>query len=182
VLQVWGSPSPQVTGGDWSFRFGNINGPYLFRPTGLSDDWMLQSVQLSGRDITDTPLDVPDGGAITGVQIILTRHAGIVTGNVMTAAGTAAPDSTVIVFAADSQRWGLGTRFVKSTRPDNAGHFSVGGLPAGRYFAVAKDAVTDGQWDDPEFLRSLAADATTVEVRADAEQAVTLTLRTEMSR
>jgi hypothetical protein len=144
---------------------------------------MLQSVQLNGRDITDVPLDVPGGGvSTTGLQIILTRHAGVVTGNVVSPAGAPAPDSTVIVFAADSQRWGLGTRFVKSGRPDNAGHFSVGGLPAGRYFAVAKDGVTDGQWDDPEFLRSIAADATTVELSADAPQAVTLTVRTETAR
>ena len=183
VLPPWGTPTAQTPGSDWSFRFTNIDGPYLFRPTGLPDDWMLQSVRLNGRDVTDAPLDIPKGGSETsGVQIVITRRTATLAGKVVTPAGDPLADSTVIVFAADDRRWGIGTRFVKSTRPDIAGHFSVGGLPPGNYLAIAKDFVADGQWEDPDYLRSLASDASTLTLSEDAEQAVTLVLKPEAQR
>jgi hypothetical protein len=71
---------------------------------------------------------------------------------------------------------------VKTTRPDNAGRYAVGGLPPGPYLAIVKESVIDGQWEDPDYLRSLVSDASKVELREDTEQKMTLVLKPEPQR
>jgi hypothetical protein len=183
VFPAVSSPSPQAPGGDWSFRFTNIDGPYLFRLTDLPDEWMLKSVLLNGRDVTDTPLDVPRGGSETsGLLLVLTRHAARLSGEIHGPDGKAVAEGTVVVFSADDRRWGFGTRFITTTRPDNAGRWAVGGLPPGAYLATVKESVIDGQWEDPDYLRSLMPDARKIELSEDADQKMTLVLKAEAQR
>jgi hypothetical protein len=70
----------------------------------------------------------------------------------------------------------LASRFVRSARPDNAGKFAIGGLPAGVYGAVARDFIVDGQWEDPAFLNSLRDTATRVELTEGGMQTIALKL------
>jgi Carboxypeptidase regulatory-like domain len=183
VLPAWDAPRPQTVGSDWSFRFTNIDGGYLLRLTGLPDEWMLKAVRLNGRDVTDTPLEIPKGGSeVTGVQIVLTHQAAKVTGDVLDARGDRLGDSTVVVFAADRRLWTIGTRFVRWVRPDRAAHFAIGSLPAGTYFAIARDDVAEGQWEDPEFLDSLIPDATRFELSEAGSEKLTLTVKSDLPR
>lgn len=176
VLPLWGAPRDATPKADWTFTIPDVDGPYLFRVTGLPDDWMLKRVIAGGRDYTDTPLTVRRGGAdIGGLQVVLTRKGARLTGKVVDGAGASAPDTTIIVFADDPAKWGVGSRFVKAVRPDGSGRFSVGGLPPGVYRAIAIDEVTDGEWEDPEFLDSLARRATKIELAEGASETITLT-------
>jgi hypothetical protein len=159
VLPIWGTPSVQAVRPDWTFRINNIDGSFLFRPTGMPDEWMLKAVRAGERDITDIPIDIPRGGSDTAVRIVISRSAGKVSGQVVAADGAPTADSTIVVFASDSRLWGPGTRFVKAVRPNSEGRFVIGGLPPGAYRAIARDFVVDGQWDDPEFLRSASPHA-----------------------
>jgi hypothetical protein len=131
---------------------------------------------LSGRNHVDTPLEVAAGVETTGVQLVVGNNGATVTGTVVTRDGIPAPDSTVIVFPPESGRWTIGSRFTKAVRPDNAGRFSVRGLPAGSYRVAVRDFVAEGQWEEPEFLATLLATSTRVDVTAGAEAAVKLTL------
>ena len=142
LLPPWGAPSAQTVVGDWSVRFRNIQGPHLFRATGMPDDWMLRAVRLGNRDITDVPFDVPSGGVETaGLELVLSKKTARVVGDVVSESGAPVPDSTVIVFSSDAQRWGPDSRFMKSARPGSQGHFAVAGLPTGSYLAIARDFV-----------------------------------------
>jgi hypothetical protein len=47
----------------------------------------------------------------------------------------------VIVFAEDAKLWGTASRFVRTARPDADAHFSIVGLPAGRYLAVHRQRI-----------------------------------------
>ena len=177
VFPAWNAVRPQPIRADGTFRLQNLEGPYLFRVTGITDDWMLKSVQLGGRDITDQPLAVTRGEPdVEGLRIVLSRKGAKIAGQVADGAGVPAPDTTVIVFAEDRSMWGLASRFVKAARPDSAGRFSIAGLPAGIYRAIARQVVTDGQWEDPEFLQSLLKDAVRVELTEAASQIVKLTV------
>jgi hypothetical protein len=71
---------------------------------------------------------------------------------------------------------------VKSVRPDRPGHYAIGGLPVGSYFATAKDYVADGQWEDPEFLDTLIPGATKFELSEGASQKLTLTIKLDPLR
>ena len=66
---------------DWSFKLGSPGGKFLFRVTGLPDDWTLAAVRLDDKDISDVPYNVPTGGReISGMQMVLTRKIGRVIG------------------------------------------------------------------------------------------------------
>jgi hypothetical protein len=160
------APGAASVAGDGSFRINNIAGQYLLRVTGLPDDWMLAAVNVGGRNTTDAPLTIAAGTEATA-HIVLTRTMAKVDGAVATASGDPAPDSTVLIFADDPSRWTIASRFVRVTRPDRSGRFSAGGLPAGIYRAIAREYVAEGQWEDPDFLRSLLPDATRFELAAD---------------
>jgi len=176
-LQLWEGESPQVVRGDWSFAFNGMTGRFLFRVNGLPEDWMLRSVQLNGRDITDIPLETPpDGAPLTGLRMVLSQKGASVTGVVLDAHGAPLPDSSVVVFAEDSSLWAPGTRFVKSARPDLEGRFVVSGLPAGVYLVVPKDFVAEGEWEDPAFLRSLVPLATKITLPEGTTQELSLTV------
>jgi hypothetical protein len=175
-LQVWGSPSPQPLGPDWTFRFVSLQGRFLFRLSGLPDSWMLRDVYLGDRTVTDTPIEIaPGSGEIKGLRAVITRSAGHLAGRVVDLEGKAHGDGTVIVFAADPSRWTIASRFVAAVRPARDGRFSLR-LPAGAYLATARDFVVEGSWEDPEYLRSIAGEAVKLELREGASETITLTV------
>jgi hypothetical protein len=176
VLPGWGEGSGDTVRADWSFNLVNLDGPYLFRLMNLPDGWMVKAVRTGGRDITDTPLSIVRGATVSAVEIVLSRTGASVSGDVVTAAGAPVPDSTVIAFAEQPALWTPGSRFIRATRPDNEGRFSLAGLPPGGYRLIARDVVMDGQWEDPEFLRSLLKESVRVELAASAVETIRLTM------
>jgi hypothetical protein len=180
VLVTWGAPREQPPRPDWSFRFSNMDGEYLFRVNGLPEGWMLKSVFVGGRDVIDTPLTLTRGAPdIEGLQLVLSRTGAKLGGEVVDRDGAPAPDATVMLFGEDRALWGPGSRFIHVTRPDDSGRFALAGLPPGVYRAIARDVVGEGQWEDPEFLQTLLRDASRVELPASASGTIALTLTTE---
>jgi len=166
--------SPEAS---WNFTMQGLGGPFLFRVLGLPDGWALGAVRLGDRDITDVPFDVPTGGKqIDGLKIVLTQKAGKVTGTIVDAAGKRTSGATLIVFADDEKLWMPGSRFVRSIRPKADGTFAVTGLPAGTYRAIAREAVEDGQWEDPAFLESIRDQAARISLGEGATESLVLTL------
>ena len=121
----------------------------------LPDDWVVRSIQLDGRDVTDEPLEARSGETVASLQIVVSNKVNVVAGALTDSKGTATSDGTVLVFADDAQKWIDDSRFVRSARPDQRGTFRMKGLPAGDYLAVALDYVEDGSWNDPEYLESI---------------------------
>jgi hypothetical protein len=175
-LPGWGEGSGDTVRADWSFNLVNLDGPYLFRLLNLPDGWMVKTVRAGGRDSTDTPLSISRGSVVKGLEIVISRKGGRVSGAVVTAAGSPAPDSTVIAFAEEPAQWIPGSRFIRATRPDNEGRFSLAGLAPGAYRVIARDLVVDGQWEDPEFLRSLLRESVRVELAESAVEIIQLTM------
>jgi hypothetical protein len=141
---------------DWTFSLTNIGGLFLFRLAGLPADWMLHAVKLNDEDFTEVPFDVPSGNKqIPGLQIVVTQKVGRISGELHDAEGRPTPEGTVVVFAENPDLWTPGTRFIRSTRPASDGRFSLSGLPAGRYLAIAREFIPAGQWENREFLESV---------------------------
>jgi hypothetical protein len=164
-------------GSDWSFTFKNLGGPFLFRPIGLPDGWMLHRVDLGERDITDVPWNVPTAGkAFTGLKITVTNKVGTISGAVVDSTGQPASGATVVVFSEDPDRWMPYSRFIQTTRPGTDGRFSLTGLPAGVYRAIARDDLEQGQWEDRTFLETVRHDGVRVELAEGASEAITLKL------
>jgi hypothetical protein len=179
LLPGWSDARAQTPKADWSFRIVDADGQYLFRVTGQPDEWMLKAVTHGGRDITDVPLPVARGAAdVEGLQIVMSRKGAAIAGDVVTADGAPGADATVVVFAENRALWSQASRFVKAARPDDRGHFSIAGLPAGVYRAIAQDAVVDGQWEDPDFLQTVMNASTRIELAAAGSETVKLVLET----
>jgi hypothetical protein len=161
---------------DWSFKLAQLGGPFLFRLIGLPQGWTLGAVRLDDKDITDAPWDVPTGGRqIGGLKIVVTQKVGRVAGGVVDESNQPTSNATLVVFAEDETLWIPGSRFVRTTRPDRDGRFSIAGLPAGTYRAIARAYIEDGQWEDPKFLEE--ARDTAVKFILGEGGAQTLTLK-----
>ena len=145
---------------DWSFKLSNLGGPFMFRIRGIPEGWTLGAVRLNDKDITDVPWDVPkDGKELSGLQIVVTQKIGKVSGTVADSRGTATSAATVVIFSDEPEWWIPGSRFIRTARPGADGRFSIAGLPAGTYRAIARDFVEEGQWEDRKFLEEVRADA-----------------------
>ena len=160
---------------DWSFKLSNLGGPFMFRIRGVPEDWTLGAVRLNDKDITDVPWDVPmRGEELSGLQIVVTQKIGRVSGTVADARGAPTAAATVVVFADEPELWLPGSRFIRTTRPGADGRFSIAGLPAGTYRAIARDFVEEGQWEDRKFLEAARADAVRFTLPDGGAEAISL--------
>jgi hypothetical protein len=125
-------------------------------PTG----WTVKSVRVNGTDVTDNGIEFKPGETIAGVEIALTSKLTTVSGTVTSSGSEPVKDYTLVIFSDDPQRWTLpNTRYVTGRRPDQNGRFEVKSMPSGSYYAVAVDYLPDGEWNDPEVLDRLKANA-----------------------
>jgi protocatechuate 3,4-dioxygenase beta subunit len=142
---------------DWSFELSNLFGARLFRVS-APQGWVLKEVTLNGQDVTDTPVELPPGQTVSGLQVVLTEKQTQLSGRVVDSRGSPVTDATVVVFPSDDARWLYQSRFVRAARVDQQGNFQLRGLPPyDRYLVVAVQAIEDGQAGDPAFLESIRA-------------------------
>jgi protocatechuate 3,4-dioxygenase beta subunit len=187
VERQLGQPSPSMLGAfrnryvpveptaDGAFSVAHVLGPSYIDVT-LPDGWIVKSIAQSGRDITDAPIVLRNGDDLPGVRITLTDRPTSVSGAVTGDNGSPPVDGTVVVFAAEAQRWFDGSRFVKATRPDQQGRYQVKGLPPGDYLAVALPYAEEGAWNEPDYLRSLQPRAQAVTLSEGDPKTLPLTL------
>ena len=158
-----------------TFTVTGLYGPTRLR-VNLPDDWMVESIQLDGRDITDEAIEARSGNTLGNVQVVINNKINVVAGTVTDAKGAATADGTVLVFADDGGRWLEDSRYVRSARPDQQGTFQIKGLPPGDYLAVALEYVEDGSWNDPEYLESIRRYGQRVKLGDSGSQTIALKL------
>jgi Carboxypeptidase regulatory-like domain len=141
---------------------GVSTGPHLIRPNGNTRGWMLKSVAMDGRDVTDTPIDVRAGQTLTNVAVVFTDKLTEVNGTITTQSGTPVPDYTVLAFATDPALWRPQARQIMTTRPDQTGKYRIRGLPPGDYYIAPVDPAEQGEWFDPTYLDAHRAGAARV--------------------
>lgn len=114
--------------------------------------WVLKSVALDGRDITDQPFDLKSGQNAGSLAIVLTDRTTSVDGTVRDGSGNGVGGLTVIAFSTDPQYWRSQSREIQAVDTDTTGAYHLRGLPPGDYQVIALDNVDPGQWYDPSFL------------------------------
>lgn len=181
-MQMQGQPAyRQQLRDDWTFSVSGVVGPARIRVT-LPEAWTVKTVLLNGRDITDTAIDGKGGEELSGIQIVLSEKVTSVTGQLADDKGVPLVDSTVVVFAADAEKWFDGSRYVRAARPDVLGQYAIKGLPPGDYLAVAIDYVQDGLWNDPEYLESIRRNGQKLTLGEGESRAISLKLVTGQNR
>jgi hypothetical protein len=121
-------------------------------------------VAVDGRDVTDEPLDVRSGQAITQVEIVFTDRQSTIAGAISDAKGGVALGYTVILFSTDSATWRPQSRLIQAVQPDQTGTYQFRGMPPGTYYVAAVDDAEEGEWFDPDFLRDLQVGAAKVTI------------------
>jgi hypothetical protein len=138
---------------DGRFTISGVSaGAHLIRPSNGSRTWLLQSVTVAGRDMTDTPLQVRSGENVANVNLVFTDKQTEINGTLTTENGTPVPDYTVLAFAADSMLWRPLSRQIMTARPDQTGKYRIRGLPPGEYYLATVDPAQQGEWFEPAYL------------------------------
>lgn len=117
--------------------------------------WVLKSVSIGGRDITDQAFDLKSGQNLGDVMVVLTDRTTSIDGTVRDGTGTGVGGLTVIAFSSDPQYWRAQSREIQTALTDPTGAYHLRGLPPGDYQVIALDNVDAGQWYDPSFLGQL---------------------------
>jgi hypothetical protein len=145
---------------DFTFSVSTAFHRGVLQVPSLPRGWFLQAIRLNGVDVTDTGIEVPEGGTVPGVEVVLTERATELSGIVRGPDNQNVDDYTVLVFARDPMRRRGLTRYFASARPDATARFVIRGLPAGEFYAIALEWADANTFADPEFLEPLAANAT----------------------
>jgi hypothetical protein len=147
---MWGGPG-QVND-DFTFEMKARPGRSVIRMMSATPGWALKTVRVNGIDVTDDGFDIRPSEEISGIEIEMTNRQNGISGLVTTAKGEPVKDYLLIVFAQDRERWNPGSRYVRTSRPNQDGRFTVTGLPAGHYYAAALEYIEPGEETDPELL------------------------------
>jgi hypothetical protein len=123
--------------------------------------WMVRSVTLGDRDVTDLTFDLA-AGEKTAVVVTLTDQLSELSGTVTTTSGPAT-DYFVVVLPADRRYWPA-TRRKVSTRPDVNGRYVFRKLPPGEYRIAATTDLVPGDLNDIIALELLLPLSTPVTV------------------
>jgi hypothetical protein len=115
--------------------------------------WFLLSAISGGVDTLDLGIVVPRDRDISDLVVTVSDRGPELSGSVRDAAGRAVTDRTVVVFSAEPEFWGAGTRRVQSAELDADGRYHFRGLAPGAYRIAVVDAVEPNEWLDPAVLR-----------------------------
>lgn len=157
---------------DGSFALrGIMKGTHQIVVDGLRAPWVLKSVVYQGSNITDTPIEAAEKQSFRGVRVTITDAASEVTGTVTNARRAPVADAGVLVFARVPLFWMRTNRRMRMAYTDPAGRFSVTGLPAGEYVAVASPAVDESDLGRRDRLEAWASVATPFRLATDQSTA-----------
>ena len=148
---------------DGHFTISGVSaGAHLIRPSNGSRTWLLQSVTIGGRDVTDTPFQVRSGENLANVTLVFTDKQSEINGTLTTENGTPVPEFTVLAFPADATLWRPQSRQIMTARPDQTGKYRIRGLPPGDYYLATVDPSQQGEWFEPAYLDEHRAGAARV--------------------
>jgi len=141
---------------DFTFEASVQPGVNMVRVLSMPPTLALTAVRVGGVDVTDTGFNVRPNENVSGIEVELTSHPTVVSGQVTDSRGAPTKDSLVVVFALDEAKWEGTSRYIQTARPDQDGKFKVSGLPAGDYQAVATSGSRQpGELGDPEILKQI---------------------------
>jgi len=162
-------------GDDGRFALGGLQGPRRLRLSQAPSSWSLKAVRVNGFDVTDDILSFGTAReSLSNVEVVLSKAGPTIAGSVSDAQGQKPDDYTVVAFSTDTERWYARSRFLAFVRAKRDGTFQLAGLAPGEYYVAAVDSLQGaegwGEWQDPEFLRAIASQATRVSL-ADGQGA-----------
>jgi hypothetical protein len=173
-------PSTDARAG-WTFELEGLNGPHRLQVVRAPTGWTLKAIRVNGIDVTDKPMAFGTRDqSLANVEVVMTNRGTALSGTIADDRGQPAPGATLVVFSTDRGAWYDASRYLRYAVAGPDGSFKVAGLPPGSYYASAITRMPAGgedAWQDPQFLESLMAGASTVSVADGQTPALALRLR-----
>jgi hypothetical protein len=132
-------------------------------------------VSYRGNEITDVQFDVVHRQQFRDVRVTITDASREISGVVRNARDLPVANTGVLIFPRVPLFWTRTNRRMRVAYTDRAGNFSLPGMPAGEYFAVASLAVDESDLGRRDRLLGWEALATPF-VLAAGDSRATLTL------
>ena len=159
--------TPNPVRDDWTFEVLGLADRVRLRasvdvPGG---GWALKGAFSNGTDLADIVSDIGPGQVIDDVELVITRKLTELSGMIVDDRNQPITDASVIVFTDNKASWIFGSRYLRTSRPDTTGKYSLRLTPADGYRAIAVRALEEGQGSDPEFLARALEQATAFEIR-----------------
>jgi hypothetical protein len=148
-----------------TFLMNAFPGRYRIVPRGFIPGYYLDSILLGEQDVLNQEVDL--GPGTPPLRIIYRSKAGKVRGTVENCGGAA-------VYILPQDEAFLNDQFIRSGRCDANGRFEIDSLRPGSYYAFAFDRVEGQALADAAFVRGLAAQAETFQVKQGETASVTL--------
>jgi protocatechuate 3,4-dioxygenase beta subunit len=157
---------------DGSFEWKNIPaGSYYVEEASGKAGWIISSVLLDGRDISDSELSV-NGGHLT-LTVTLSAEGASVEGTVTNDKDQ--PVAGAVVVAVPAPRFRKRQSRYQRTVTDQRGQFRMRGLVPGDYSLFAWEGLEGNDYLDPDFLKLYGSRG--VSVRLEKSQARAISLR-----
>lgn len=150
---VGGGGPPSKVNDDGTFEVSKLFGAGVVRVDLRGAPYVIKSVTVDGKDVTDTPIDFTKGD-VRGVEILLTSKIATISGAV-TDGDRTVTECAVLVFTEDPTKWTFPSRFIAMARPNQQGRFTITTLPPGTYRAVALGTLQGPEVTDPTFLERM---------------------------
>lgn len=165
AFSSFGASNVTHVGADGSFEFKDIPpGDYYLRvgsngmAAGASEDWFVRAVNVGGRDVSDSGLNVSGGQVL--IDLVVSNNGGVVDGVVVDAKGNPLPNADVVAVPEARLRSHV-DRYGKTTT-DQSGHFTLRGLRPGDYTVIAWDAVDGEAYYNPDFVKMYESQGSTM--------------------
>jgi protocatechuate 3,4-dioxygenase beta subunit len=150
---------------DLSFALTDVaDGDYTVRVVGLSEELYVRSIRLGGRDVLNDGLSVRGRGGL--LEISLSSGASQIDGQVNDDHDQPFTGARVVLVPDESHR--SRSDLFHSSTTDQYGHFSIRGIPPGKYSVFAWESLDEGAYQDPEFLRAYQDLGKSVEVESSS--------------
>ena len=156
---------PNVVNPDWSFEITGLTEAVRLGFSADTPGWTLRHAWRDNVDLADDAVDVGPGQTLEGVELVVTRKVTELSGVITDGRNQPVTDAIVVIFPENKERWGtFNSRYIRQTRPDTNGKYSLRLTPAESYRAVVVRGLEDGQQSDPEFLTRALEHATAFDI------------------
>jgi Carboxypeptidase regulatory-like domain len=143
---------------DGTFELKTVIGSSRLTVSPLPDGWAIRQIDQNGRDIATQPFD-PQGQTLEGANVVLTKRFPTLTAMHHDDKGAPTLEGVFILFPDEASGWAEDLRQVRTGRPGQNGAIVLKAIRPGAYLAAAVPSATASQWNDPEYLESLRAQA-----------------------
>ena len=173
---VFGPLPNQPVKEDGSFQLEDV-GPdrYTLMVSGLPEGFYVKSVRSGNLDVLAGGLEIA-GGSPAPLEVVLSPHAGQVSGSVLDPkTQKAAPAAMVVLVPQEKERRDR-EAFYRMAATDSAGQFTFKSVIPGEYRVYAWEEAEYGAWMDPAFVKPVESRGEAVSIAEGGRQAVQVNL------